>query len=134
MHRLRKVTGNLDALYQLTDIVEFYEGYFEKEVPHQTKSNLKRRRGSERQIDVAVMAESIPVEDLESGKTSNHCRHFKMKVLESHKSTEIKSLVKDSIDPEAVVFPTKAQATLILKITWRTLLQKNRINKLRQPC
>lgn len=108
MHRLRKVMGNRDALYQLTDMVEFDEGYFESEVPQQTKSNLKRGRGSERQINVAVMAESIPVEDLNSGKTSNHCRHFKMKVLKSHKSTEIESLIKESLNPEAVVFSDKS--------------------------
>ena len=97
-----------DALYQLKDMVEFDEGYFEKEVPQQIKSKLKRGRGSKRQINVAVMAESIPVEDLVSGKTSNHCRHFKMKVLESYKSTEIESIIKDSLDPEAVVFSDKS--------------------------
>lgn len=108
MHRLRKVMGNRDALYQLTDMVEFDEGYFEKEVSKQTKSQLKRGRGSERQINVAVMAESVPVEDLESGKTSNHCRHFKMKVLETHRSTEIESLIKNSLNPRAVVFSDKS--------------------------
>lgn len=115
MHRLRKVMGNRDALYQLKDMVEFDEGYFEKEVPKQKKSNLERGRGSERQINVAVMAESIPVEDLETRITSNHCRHFKMKVLESHKSLEIEFLIKNSLDPEAVVFQTKAQVISILK-------------------
>lgn len=100
--------GNRDDLYQLTEMVEFDEGYFGKEVPEQTRSKLKRGRGSERQINVAVMAESIPVEDLESGKISNHCRHFKMKVLDSHKSTEIESLIKNSLDPEAVVFSDKS--------------------------
>lgn len=59
LYRLRKVMGNRDALYQLTYMVEFDEGYFEKEVPQQTKSNSKRGRGSERQINVAVMAESL---------------------------------------------------------------------------
>jgi hypothetical protein len=29
-------------------MIEFYEGYFEKQVPEHTKSNLKRGRGSER--------------------------------------------------------------------------------------
>lgn len=31
-----------------------------------------------------------------------------MKVLESHKSTEIESLLKDSLDPKAVVFSDKS--------------------------
>ncbi len=102
--------GKRDALYQLSDMVEFDEGYFEKKVPQQTRSNLKRGRGSERQINVAVMAESIPVEGIESGKTSNQCRHFKMKVLENHKGTEIESLIKGSLDPKAVVFSDKSSS------------------------
>jgi hypothetical protein len=36
-------------------MIEFDEGYFEKHVPELTKSNLKRGRGSEWQINVAVM-------------------------------------------------------------------------------
>ncbi len=61
------------------------------------------------------MAESIPVEDLESGKTSNHYRHFKMKILESYKSTEIESLIKNSLDPEAVVFSDKSTSYFNIK-------------------
>ena len=58
-------------------------------MPEHTKSNLKRGRGSERQVNVAVMAESTPLEDLKTGKISNHCRFFKMKVLKRHMATEI---------------------------------------------
>ena len=78
-------------------MIEFVEGYFEKQLPEHTKSNLKRGRGSERQINVAVMAESTPLEYLKSAKISNHWRFFKMKVLKSHMATEIESLIKDSL-------------------------------------
>lgn len=108
MHRLRKVMGNRDDLYQLSDMVEFDEGYFEKQVPENTRSNLKRGRGSERQVNVAVMAESVPVEDLGSGKTSNQCRYFKMKVLKSHGAAEVDSLIKNTLDSKAVVFSDKS--------------------------
>jgi len=108
MHRLRKVMGKRDDLYELSDMIEFNEGYFENQVPEQTKSNLKRVRGSERQVNVAVMAESTPLEDLKSGKISNHCRYFKMKVLKSHMATEIESLIKDSLDSKAIVFSDKS--------------------------
>lgn len=54
------------------------------------------------------MAGSIPAGDLESGKTSNHGRHFKMKVLGSHQAKEIEPLIKGSPDPEAVVYSDKS--------------------------
>ena len=67
--------------YNLGDMVEFEEGFFEVEVPAKVKTELKRGKGSQRQQNVAVMAESIPLEDLETGKISKQCRFFKMKVL-----------------------------------------------------
>jgi len=97
MHRIRIVMGKRDGLYQLSDMIEFDEGYFEKQVAEHTKPNLKRGRGSERQINVAVMTESTILENLKSGKISNNCRLFKMKVLKSHMTTEIESLIKDSL-------------------------------------
>ncbi|MCM4158785.1 IS1595 family transposase [Antarcticibacterium flavum] len=108
MHRLRGVMGKRDDLYQLTDMVEFDEGYFEKQVPEQTREKLKRGRGSQRQINVAVMAESTPLENIESGKLSSHCKFFKMKVLESHKASEVESLIKGSLDPNTVVLSDKS--------------------------
>jgi len=42
--------------------VEFDEGYFEKATPNNIK--LKRGKGSQRQMNVAVMAESTPLEEL----------------------------------------------------------------------
>jgi len=77
-------------------------------VPEHTKSNLKRSRCSERQDNMVVMAGCTPLENLKSGKTSNQCRFFKMKVLKSHMATEIESLIKDSLDPKAIVFPDKS--------------------------
>ena len=41
MHRLRAVMGIRNDLYQLSDMIEFDEGYFEKQVPEYTKSKLK---------------------------------------------------------------------------------------------
>lgn len=36
---VEKSHGQREAWYQLIDLVEFDDGYFEKEVPQQTKSN-----------------------------------------------------------------------------------------------
>lgn len=108
MHKIRKAMGNRDKLYQLEGMVEFDEGYFTTDTSKKDKGNLKRGRGSQRQENVAVMAESIPLEDLGSGKTSKHCRYFKMKVLESHFSEEINQVIEDSIDNKSIVFSDKS--------------------------
>jgi hypothetical protein len=84
MHKIRSAMGKRDALYQLEWSIEFDEGYFEKATSEKVK--LKRGRGSQGQMNVAVMAESKPIEDTETGTKSSHCRHFKMKVLNDHKA------------------------------------------------
>lgn len=108
MHRLRDVMGKRDDMYKLQDMVEFDEGYFEKAVSKQTKSSLKRGRGSQRQTNVAVMAESVPLEFLEKSKKSKQCRYFKMKVLETHNSEEITEIVKKTIHEMSIVFSDKS--------------------------
>ncbi|MFT4526641.1 MAG: hypothetical protein ACI85F_002817 [Bacteroidia bacterium] len=68
-------------------MIEFDEAYFPKATPKGVK--LKRGKGSQRKMNVAVMAESTPLEDIETGKRSSLCRFFKMKVLESQKADSI---------------------------------------------
>lgn len=108
MHRKRKVMGRRVDLYQLSDMIKFDERYFEELAPEHTKSNLKRGQGSERQLNVAVMVESIPLENLKSDKISNQGRYFKMKILKSHPSAEVESLFKDSLDPKTVGLSDKS--------------------------
>lgn len=106
MHKIRNAMGKRDALYQLQDMVEFDEGYFEKATPESV--NLKRGRGSQRQVNVAVMAESTPLEDLNTGLKSNQCRYFKMKVLKDHQATHIDQTIKESFDDKCIVFSDKS--------------------------
>jgi len=112
MHRLREAMGQRDENYSLEDMVEFDEGYFKVEVPEKVKAELKRGKGSQQQQNVAVMAESTILEDLESGKTSKHCRFFKMQVLDTQDSESIDNQVEKSIDKEAVVFSDKSNTYL----------------------
>ena len=102
MHKIRTSMGSRDALYKLEGSVEFDEGYFEKAIPERVQ--LKRGRGSQRQVQVAVMAESTPLEDVHSGETSSHCRYFKMKVINSHKSEPIDEVIQESFDEKCIVF------------------------------
>ena len=45
-----------------------------------------RGRGAEGKQNDAVMAESTPLEDIETGKKEKHVRYFKARVLDSHQS------------------------------------------------
>lgn len=69
MHKIRGAMGKRDSLYTLKDMIEFDEGYFEKATSERVK--LKRGRGSQRQNNVAVMAESIPLTK-ENGVSYTH--------------------------------------------------------------
>ncbi len=108
MHRIRQAMGQRDNLYGLDGMIEFDEGYFTTETSEKDKQNLKRGRGSQKQTNVAVMAESTILEDIDKGTTSKHCRYFKMKVLESHTSVEINEVVEDNIDEKCIVFSDKS--------------------------
>lgn len=112
MHRLRAAMGKRDDKYTLEGMVEFDEAYFEVEVPEKVKAELKRGKGSQRQQNVAVMAESTILEDIESGELSKHCRYFKMKVLDTQDSESIDNEVKKSIDEDSVIFSDKSNTYL----------------------
>ena len=106
MHKIRSAIGKRDALYQLEGEIEFDEGYFEKATSKHVK--LKRGRGSQKQVQVAVMAESTPLEDLQSAYRSRQCRYFKMKVLTDHKADQVSKLIKQHFDQRSIVFSDKS--------------------------
>lgn len=106
MHKIRAAMGKRDALYQLEGAIEFDEGYFEKATSEKVK--LKRGRGSQRQMNVAVMAESTPLENIETGDKGSHCRYFKMQVLDDHKADTVSELVEQSFNEMCIVFSDKS--------------------------
>jgi hypothetical protein len=54
------------------------------------------------------MAESTPLEEITSGKKSNHCRCFKMKVSETYLKEEINQVIEESITEKTFVFSDKS--------------------------
>ncbi len=106
MHKIRSGMGKRDEKYTLEGIVELDEGYFE--IATSNEKNLKRGRGSQSKRNVAVMAESTPLEDLKTGKNSSHFRYAKMKVLYSHKSNEINDVSALSIQKNATIITDKS--------------------------
>ena len=109
MHRIRAKMGKRDDKYMLKDMLEFDEAYFEKAVPKSVKGTLKRGKGSQRQVNVAVMAESSILEN-EDGTKSTSCRYFKMKVIPNSKKETIEEIVKDNIEKDAVVLTDKSKS------------------------
>jgi transposase-like protein len=104
VHKLRKAMGNRDARYTLEGMIEFDEGYFTVESSEIEQSKGIRGRGAVGKQNVAIMAESTPLEDVETGKKSSHCRYFKARVLPNHTAENINETLKGAIDDECIVF------------------------------
>ncbi|MDZ7775577.1 MAG: IS1595 family transposase [Bacteroidales bacterium] len=103
VHKLRKAMGNRDARYTLEGMIEMDEGYFTVESSEIEKAKGGRGRGAAGKSNVAVMAESTQLEDIETGKKSSQCRYFKVKVLDSHNASEINETVENSFDEKSIV-------------------------------
>lgn len=106
MHKLRRAMGQRDSLYLLEDIVEFDEAHMPVATPKGTE--LKRGKGSQRKQNVAVMAESTPLENLATGIKSSQCRYFKIKVLEGQQAGQVNDCVARNLDRQAIVLSDKA--------------------------
>jgi len=75
---------------------------------------------------VAVMAESVPLEDLETGKKSKSCRYFKMQVLDNHSGDSITKVVQESINDKSIVFTDKSTSYIdICKYVEVHLMEKS---------
>ena len=126
MHRIRVLMGKRDSQYQLKDMVELDEGFFETDASGRVCSKLKRGKGSHRLENVNVMAESVPLEDLETGKKSKSCRYFKMQVLDNHSGDSITYVVQELIDEKSIVFTEKSSSYIdICKYVEGHLMEKS---------
>lgn len=110
MHKVRLGMGKRDDLYHLQDMVEMDEGNFTIAIPEPAR--LKRGKGSQRQRNVAVMAESTPLENVKTSEKSSSCRFFKMKVLSNQASEEVTETVKENIDEKTILFSDKSRSYL----------------------
>jgi len=108
MHRIRVVMGKRDDLYKLAGMIEFDEGFFKTAIPESQRKTLKRGKGSQRLENVGVIAESTPLEDINTGVVTKHCRYFKMKILDSQKTESVNTLFEKNVTSDSVVFSDKA--------------------------
>jgi hypothetical protein len=108
VHKLRKAMGDRDSRYTLEGMIEFDEGYFTVESSEIEKKKAKRGRGAAGKQNVAILAESTPLEDIVTNTKSNQVRYFKAKVLKSHGSKHVNYLISKSIDDKSIVFSDKS--------------------------
>ena len=108
VHKLRKAMGNRDAKYTLEGMIEFDEAYFTVESSEIEQEKGIRGKGAVGKQNVAMMAESTPLEDIDSGKKEKQVRFFKAKVLNGHNGEEINETIKQSIDNQSIVFTDKS--------------------------
>ena len=108
VHKLRRAMGNRDAKYTLEGMIEFDEAYFtvaSSEVEHEKGI---RGKGAVGKQNVAMMAESTPLEDIDTGRKEKQVRFFKAKVLDGHGGEEISETIKESLDNQSIVFTDKS--------------------------
>jgi len=107
MHKIRSAMGKRDALYQLEGSIEYDDAYLPTATSKHKKLN-KRGRGSQRKTKVAVMAESTPLKDMQSGRKYKQCRYFKMKVVQGHHSEKSDETIKESFSEKSIVLTDKS--------------------------
>jgi transposase-like protein len=108
VHKLRKAMGKREDRYTLEGMIEMDEAYFTVSASEIEKSKGIRGKGAKGKSNVAIMAESTPLENIETGEVSNHCRYFKAKVLSNHTSKDINKTIQESIDSKSIVFTDKS--------------------------
>jgi len=106
MHRIRKALSKQNDKIRLSGTIEFDEGYFS--VLTSKKRPKKRGRGSKNKMKVAVMVESIPLENPETGEKYNALGNFKMSVLEGHKKSKIDELLETKVSKNALLITDKS--------------------------
>lgn len=106
VHKIRKAMSKANRQEQLKGTIEFDEGYFSVSSPQKGKN--KRGRGSKKKAKVAVMAESVPLEDPLTGHKFNWVGKFKMNVLEGHEMSKIDELLNKKIDNQSVLITDKS--------------------------
>lgn len=117
MQKIRFAMGQRDAKYQLEGEIEVDDAYFEIVLDKESKKDnpinrqpkkgfdeLKRGRGSDRQMEVMVIAESTPVSENENvHRPSKRFGHVKMVVMDNLKSSGINYEISKAVKPSAKI-------------------------------
>src|SRR5690606_8589328 len=99
---------NRDSRYTLDGMMEFDEAYFTVESSKVEQEKGIRGKGAVGKQNVAMMAESVPLEDINTGKKQKQVRYFKAKALDGHDGEEINAAIKESIANPSIIFTDKS--------------------------
>jgi hypothetical protein len=67
-HKLRRAMGNRDSRYTLEGMIEMDEGYFTVASSELEQSQGIRGRGAVGKANTLILAESVPLEDIDTGE------------------------------------------------------------------
>ncbi len=115
MHKIRVYMGKRDALYTLSDMVEYDDCYVSVATKKAEIGKLKRGKGSQRKVSVAVAAESVPVENPETGASGKVCGYFKMEVIGKVDRSHVNSFIKRNTEGDIALFTDKNPAYVDLE-------------------
>ena len=102
--------GTRDAKYTLEGMIEFDEAYFTVENSKIEQEKGIRGKGAVGKQNVALIAESTPLEDLETDKKEKPVHFFKAKVFQGHDSEEIDADIQECIDNQSIVFKDESSS------------------------
>lgn len=120
-NKSEKGQGDLDYF-----LWKMYEAYFTVESSELEQQKGIRGKGAVGKQNVAVMAESTPLEDIETGKKEKHVRYFKARVLDGHDGKEINETIQETIDNQSIVFTDKSTSYVdIAKFVELHLVEKS---------
>lgn len=108
VHKLGKAIGNRDARYALEGMVELDEGYFTIEFSVVERAKGIRDKGTTGKSNVDILAESTPLESLDTEIKFSQYSYFKVKVLSTPQRGEINHTVQESINEKRIIFTDKS--------------------------
>lgn len=110
LHKLRAVMGKRDSQYQLDQLIELDEGFFQSPDTDKKKHDEekpKRGRGSQSQSKVLVMVSSKismdKTKDIKKYKKPSQLKYIKMHVINDLKGATIDKEVKENIKKDSVI-------------------------------
>ena len=115
MHKISVYMGKREALYTLSDMVEYDDCFVTVATKRAEIGKLKRGKGSQRKASVAVAAESVPVENPETGKSGKVCGYFKMEVLGKVDRHHVNRFIKKNTEGDIALFTDKNTAYVDIK-------------------
>lgn len=60
-----------------------------------------------KKMNIAIITESVPLEDIKTNYKSKFCLYFKMKILSNHEAKEICEIIKNIIKEKSIIFSNK---------------------------